>query len=72
MEIERAAAKAVHFSVAFVLAAGFCIVLGDASPPASLFFAAVCTLVEGSLGYGLDNLVLPPVAALMAVELLGL
>jgi dolichol kinase len=60
------------FAVSALLASGFVIAADPSRLPAALGVAAGLTLIEGSLGYGLDNLPIPLAAALAGETLLGL
>jgi dolichol kinase len=64
--------SAAMFAVTLALALGFGALVGDPRPLAALIVAAALTVIEGSLGYGLDNLPLPLAAGLLAESLLGL
>ncbi|MDQ2942319.1 MAG: hypothetical protein M3R21_01460 [Candidatus Dormibacteraeota bacterium] len=46
--------------------------VGDVRLPAAVGAAVVLALLEGSLGYGLDNVTVPAVASLLGVAWLGL
>ena len=60
------------FAVAFALGTAFALAVGNHSILAVAAAAAVLTVVEASLGYGLDNLVIPLVAGLLGEQWLGL
>lgn len=69
--------KSVSGSLAFfvvtaALAAIFGLASGELRPLRALIAGSILTLVEGSLGYGLDNLPLPLCAAVLGETLLGL
>lgn len=69
---KSAAGSTAFFLVAAVLAIGLSAAAGTATPSVTLGTAAILTAVEGGLGYGLDNLPLPIVAAVAGAVLLGL
>jgi phytol kinase len=70
--VKSAAGSGAFFLVAALLSAGFSLSVGGFWLPAVLAGAAILTAVEASLGYGLDNLPVPVVAAVMGQTLLGL
>ncbi len=60
------------FSVSLTLGTIFAAASGGPRLLATVVVSAVLTVIEGSLGYGLDNLLLPPAAAMLGQTLLGL
>jgi dolichol kinase len=60
------------FLVSGALATIFGLASGEPHLPRALAVAAILTMIEGSLGYGLDNLLLPVSAAVLGETLLGL
>jgi phytol kinase len=60
------------FAVAFALGTAFALAVGNGSILAAAAIAAALTIVEGTLGYGLDNLVIPVLAGLLGAQWLGL
>lgn len=60
------------FAVAFVLAMAFGVAVGDPRIERALIVAAMLSVLEGIAPFGLDNLVLPPAAAILGVVVLGL
>lgn len=60
------------FLVSVVLVAIFGVASGELRPLTAIAVAATLTMIEGSLGYGLDNVPLPLGAALLGETLLGL
>jgi len=53
------------FAVAFVVGMGFAVAAGNGSLLAVAAAAAVLTIIEAALGYGLDNLFIPVAAGLL-------
>jgi dolichol kinase len=64
--------SAAFFTVSLALGMVAGVASGDPRPPAAVVVAGILTLIEGSLGYGLDNLPLPVVTAVLGETLLGL
>lgn len=60
------------FIVSAALATIFAVASSDPHPLKAVAVATILTLVEGSLGYGLDNLALPWTAAILGETMLGL
>jgi phytol kinase len=58
----------VTIAIGLLIGAG----TGDVRVPAVLGAAVVLAFIEGSLGYGLDNVPVPAVASLLGISLLGL
>lgn len=59
-------------AVALGLAIIFAFLCNSPRAPGVIAFAVLCAAIEGSTGYGLDNLTLPPVAAMLAIDVIGL
>ena len=60
------------FATAFVIGTAFASAAGIGAVPAAVAVAAVLTVVEATLGFGLDNLVIPLVAGLLGEQWLSL
>ena len=66
------AGSLAFFGVAALLGIVFALPTGSVPVVAVLTVALLLTLIEGSLGYGLDNLLLPLLAGLLGAAYLGL
>jgi phytol kinase len=69
---KSALGSGTFFIVAFVLGMTFAVVAGSSLILAAVGTAAVLTAVEATLGFGLDNLVIPVVAGLLGEQWLRL
>lgn len=70
---QKTLAGSVTFAVvAAAIALGIGAGVGDVRFLAAVGAALVLALVEGSLGYGLDNISVPAVASLLGISILGL